>query len=48
MFIKFPNKERVKKALSIRSSNAATPVPNKKKYSRKTRKQWKKEINNDN
>ena len=30
-----PNKERIKKVLEIRRSNAATPIPSKKVYSRK-------------
>lgn len=33
--MKLPNKERIKKVLEIRRSNAATPIPSKKVYSRK-------------
>jgi hypothetical protein len=33
--MKFPNKERIKKVLEIRRSNAAQPIPSKKVYSRK-------------
>ena len=33
--MKLPNKERIKKVLEIRRSNAATPIPSKKTYSRK-------------
>ena len=33
--MKLPNKERIKKVLEIRRSNAATPIPSKKIYSRK-------------
>ena len=33
--MKLPNKERIKKVLEIRRSNAATPMKNKKTYSRK-------------
>ncbi len=33
--MKIPNKERIKKVLELRRSNAATPIPSKKKYSRK-------------
>jgi len=35
--MKLPNKERIKKVLELRRSNAATPIPSKKKYSRKTK-----------
>lgn len=50
MFRKFPNKDIQKKVWRIqmlRRSNAATPVPDKKKWSRKVRYQWRKEVNND-
>ena len=33
--MKLPNKERIKKVLELRRSNAATPIPSKKVYSRK-------------
>ena len=33
--MKLPNKERIKKVLEIRRSNAATPMRNKKTYTRK-------------
>ena len=33
--MKLPNKERIKKVLELRRSNAATPIPSKKIYSRK-------------
>jgi cobalamin biosynthesis protein CobD/CbiB len=33
--MKLQNKERIKKVLEIRRSNAATPIPSKKTYSRK-------------
>ena len=33
--MKLENKERIKKVLEIRRSNAATPIPSKKKYTRK-------------
>jgi hypothetical protein len=33
--MKLPNKERIKKVLEIRRSNAAQPIPSKKVYSRK-------------
>ena len=33
--MKLPNKERIKKVLELRRSNAATPIPSKKKYKRK-------------
>ena len=33
--MKLPNKERIKKVLELRRSNAATPIPSKKTYSRK-------------
>jgi hypothetical protein len=33
--MKLQNKERIKKVLEIRRSNAATPIPSKKKYTRK-------------
>ncbi len=33
--MKLPNKERIKKVLEIRRSNAATPIPSKKIYKRK-------------
>ena len=33
--MKLPNKERIKKVLEIRRSNAATPIKSKKTYSRK-------------
>ena len=33
--MKLPNKERIKKVLELRRSNAAQPVRNKKKYTRK-------------
>ena len=33
--MKFPNKERIKRVLEIRRSNAATPIKSKKIYSRK-------------
>ena len=35
--MKIENKERIKRVLEIRRSNAATPVRNKKKYTRKTK-----------
>ena len=33
--MKLQSKERIKKVLEIRRSNAATPIPSKKTYSRK-------------
>lgn len=33
--MKLPNKERIKKVLELRRSNAAQPIRNKKKYTRK-------------
>jgi hypothetical protein len=33
--MKLPNKERIKKVLELRRSNAAQPIPSKKVYSRK-------------
>jgi hypothetical protein len=33
--MKLQNRERIKKVLEIRRSNAATPIPSKKTYSRK-------------
>ena len=33
--MKLPNKERIKKVLEIRRSNAATPIKDKTIYSRK-------------
>ena len=33
--MKLSNKERIKKVLEIRRSNAATPIPSKKIYKRK-------------
>jgi len=33
--MKLPNKERIKKVLELRRSNAATPIPSKKIYKRK-------------
>jgi hypothetical protein len=33
--MKLPNKERIKRVLEIRRSNAATPIKSKKIYSRK-------------
>jgi hypothetical protein len=33
--MKLQNKERIKKVLEIRRSNAAQPIPSKKVYSRK-------------
>jgi len=30
--MKLPNKERIKKVLELRRSNAATPIPSKKKF----------------
>ena len=33
--MKLANKERIKKVLEIRRSNAATPIPSKKLYKRK-------------
>jgi hypothetical protein len=33
--MKLPNKERIKKVLELRRSNAATPIKSKKIYSRK-------------
>ena len=33
--MKLPNKERIKRVLELRRSNAAQPVRNKKKYTRK-------------
>jgi len=33
--MKTENKERIKRVLEIRRSNAATPIPSKKTYSRK-------------
>jgi len=33
--MKLPNKERIKKVLELRRSNAATPIKSKKLYSRK-------------
>jgi hypothetical protein len=33
--MKLPNKERIKRVLELRRSNAATPVKSKKIYSRK-------------
>lgn len=33
--MKLPNKERIKKVLELRRSNAATPIPSKKTYTRK-------------
>jgi len=45
MFIKFPNRDRIKRIQELRRSSAATPVPNKKRWSRKMRHLWKKEDN---
>jgi hypothetical protein len=33
--MKLPNKERIKKVLELRRSNAAQPIPSKKTYTRK-------------
>ena len=33
--MKLPNKERIKRVLELRRSNAATPIKSKKLYSRK-------------
>ena len=35
VFLKLPNKERIKKVLELRRSNAAQPIKSKKLYSRK-------------
>ena len=35
--MKLENKERIKRILELRRSNAATPVKNKKSYTRKTK-----------
>jgi hypothetical protein len=35
--MKLPNKERIKRILELRRSNAATPIKSKKIYSRKTK-----------
>ena len=41
MFRKFPNKDRVKRIQELRKSNAATPEPDRSKYSRRIRHAWK-------
>ena len=35
--MKLPNKERIKRVLELRRSNAAQPIRNKKTYTRKTK-----------
>lgn len=35
--MKLANKERIKRVLELRRSNAATPIKSKKLYSRKTK-----------
>ena len=35
--MKLPNKERIKRVLELRRSNAATPQKNKKVYTRKVK-----------
>ena len=35
--MKLENKERIKRVLEIRRSNAATPIPSKKIYKRKSK-----------
>jgi hypothetical protein len=48
MFRRYPNKDRVKRVQQLRRSNAATPIPDKTKWSRRMRRLWRKEIENDN
>ena len=46
MFRKYPNKDKTKvqRIQELRRSNAATSLPNKKRWSKRMRNLWKKEI----
>jgi len=49
MFRKYPNKDKskVQRIQELRRSNAATSLPNKKRWSRRMRRLWKKEIDSE-
>ena len=47
MFRKSPNKDRVRRVQQLRRSNAAGSLPNKKRWSKRMRNLWKKEIQNE-
>ena len=47
MFRNYPNKDRVRRIQQLRRSNAASPTLDKTKWSRKARRLWKKEIDNE-
>ena len=47
MLRKSPNKDKIRRIQQLRRSNAATAVPNKKRWSKRMRNLWKKEIDSE-
>jgi hypothetical protein len=47
MFRKSPNKDKVRRIQQLRRSNAASAIPNKKRWSKRMRNLWKKEIQSE-